>query len=345
MAPMEIRRTLPLGRVTLRTIFIFFALVGAIVLSTRTQSLAATVHGPTNGPLVIEGASPGKSGRASLYSVGVNAPTHLLGTASYGNGYFISGAPSPRGRFIALAEQLGGLWIVNASGSSPYQLVGGDPHHGVAVDVTAVAWSPDRYTIAYMRDTRNMGCGCGAPTVDTMTGDGLWTVRYDGTKKPQLIMSATTMGVGGPFGLLSWTPDGTAVYANTPRGLEKIAIPSGSRRLIVPRVAGVVSPDGTSVAVISRPTRYDPHFVSTLSVRNIATGSTTVLARTTMPLGQPRWSPDGRFLAYTKGLPGNFPNNPVEVHIINVSSRAISTVYRQPHSYPIGIVAWLPSAQ
>lgn len=235
----------------------------------RTPPAAAPPHRAharafANGPLLIEDDGP-RRGDPLLYTVTPGQPRHAIGPALYGNAsighvfygnaYLESGAASPRGRSIALAEEEGGLWVLDVTGAAPRRVVGAAPPPHAGVDVAAVAWSPDGVTLAYVRDGRNLGDSCGPATPDTTPGDGLWVVPSDGRAAPRQILTAASLGTDGindltVTGLTGWTPDGQAVVANTARGVEAIAIPSGGRRLLAAGAYGALSPDGTRLALV-----------------------------------------------------------------------------------------------
>ncbi len=238
----------------------------------RAPPAAASNHrsparASANGPLLIEDNGPSRVGGPLLYTVTPGQPRHAIGPALYGeasgkvgavapgDAYLAAGAASPRGRSIALAEQEGGLWVLDVTGAAPRRVVGAAPPPHEGIDVAAVAWSPDGVTLAYVRDGRNLGDSCGPATPDTTPGDGLWVVPSDGRATPRQILTAASLGTDGindltVTGLTGWTPDGQAVIANTARGVEAIAIPSGRRRLLAAGAYGALSPDGTRLALV-----------------------------------------------------------------------------------------------
>jgi len=322
---------------------------GALVAPGAPGALAAHKRSHAgviaNGPLLIEDNGQSNVGGPLLYAVTPGQPRHSIGHAFYGNAYLESGAASPRGTYIALAEQLGGLWVLDATGAAPRRVVGATPSR-IAIDVTAVAWSPDRFTLAYVRDTRNMGCGCGPMTPDTTPGDGLWVVPYDGSTAPRQILTSASLGTDGINGLSGWTPDGQAVIANTARGVEAISVPSGVRRMLALDAYGSLSPDGTQLALVTSTKATHNTSIQTLTIRNIASGQTRILARTNVYLGVPHWASDGTQIAYTWSPPGTFPNTPIDVHAFSLSTGQVRTIYRQPHDEAeTSLVAWLSAPQ
>lgn len=309
----------------------------------------------TNGPLIIEDSPlhPKNAAlRNTLRAVQIGGAARTLGPADLNStGYLTGVAASPHGHYLAVGEQLGGLWIVSSNGTiTPRRIIGGNSRIGPAVDVTTVAWSPDGLTLAYIRDTRNMGCGCGPNTPDTTPGDGLWTVQYNASQTAHLVLSSASMGTNMVNRLTGWTPDGRGVVVDTARGIEEIDISTRARRLLAAGVVGSLSPDGVTLAIHSTSgSRTAP--ISTLAVRSLSNGTTRVLAHTQSLVGSPVWSPDGRSIAYDWFPAGSFSGNTVgevfEVHMIDVASGAVSVVFKDPQSdgTESHVEAWLPAAR
>jgi WD40-like Beta Propeller Repeat len=134
-------------------------------------------------------------------------------------------APSPRGRSIALAEGTRGLWLVNSDGTSLRRLLPAPPPSPGPTGtryIHAVAWSPDRYTLAYAV-VQPLGYPR-YPAPPRAQPDGLWLVRYD-KGAPRLLASNTQLAVD-DISHLSFSADGRtlAVVASQGRGADNLAV-------------------------------------------------------------------------------------------------------------------------
>ena len=195
---------------------------------------------------------------------------------------------SPDGRWIAFEKDYGGtdvrdVWVVPATGGTPIQLTEHPLNDG------NVAWSPDSRSIYF--NTGQFWDGSVA-SVNVATG------------------AVTRIGAGGS-GQLS--PDGS-MFAFTGNSLpddddqsnsDVYVMPAtgGERRLMTPGTVGfrdvepVWSPDGTKLAFIS-----DRNGFNNLGVIDVATGEETMLLVEDVEHSDPQWSPDGRWITFTKNL-------------------------------------------
>jgi len=120
---------------------------------------------------------------------------------------------SPRGRYIALAAGTRGVWLVNSDGTRLRRTaVAPKASSGGALAVTAVAWSPDRYTVAYI--ATNSGT---SRSMDRRVG--IWTIRYDGGA-PRQVVRGDFGEMGAPVTSLSWSSQGRAIKGRRYKALH-----------------------------------------------------------------------------------------------------------------------------
>ncbi len=115
-------------------------------------------------------------------------------------------------------------------------------------------------------------------------------------------------------GIVSVSPGGRTVFFATRHGcegtIESVPAAGGRASVIAPGAMPAVSPDGTRVAFVRRPSGCGQPGSATGSpevvVRDLASGRETVLRAGSHPAGsvpELSWSPDGRRLLVTAGLP------------------------------------------
>jgi len=228
-------------------------------------------------------------------------------------------APSPRGRYVAVGEGARGLWLVGSDGAGLRQLLpaprSADPSKRLAVG--PVAWSPDRYRLAYAVNGADPTHGSAA-----VDATGIYLTRYD-TPHPDLLLTmsqlddylTTALGsaqAGGPpiITRLSWSADGRtlavsllrpAVGDNVDPGqgiplILSVDAATGKTRLLVNGGHdGAYSPTTGALAYISG--GYDITSIGSASLRvaDAAGRHGRVLARGA--LTGLSWSPDGAALA------------------------------------------------
>jgi len=121
-----------------------------VALLAPSAHRAARADAGVNGPVLAIVGMGGKglpSPHFSLVAVGAGGVTVL---ARQIPNTFGALAPSPRGRYVAIAGRIAGLWEVDADGAHLHRVFAPPASHASdAARVTAVAWSPDRYTLAY----------------------------------------------------------------------------------------------------------------------------------------------------------------------------------------------------
>jgi WD40-like Beta Propeller Repeat len=149
----------------------------------------------------------------------------------------------------------------------------------------------------------------GPAEIAYMHDAGIWTARADGSGAHVLVAPPPHTGLGEP----RWSPDGTRLaYTSSPsENASQIMVFDGAAaRALTPLKRTVAdgspawSPDGTKLAFDRVGGARPRDWASTIIVRDLATGAERVLARVRVfprlsSVSAPRWSPDGRQLAYT----------------------------------------------
>jgi len=292
--------------------------------------LAPAAHRPAranagvNGPILAIVGMNGEGGRSpyfGLVAAGAGGVTVLVQRLPDTFGGL---APSPRGRYIAIVGGTG-LWEADVDGSHLRRVL------SPPTSVGAVAWSPDRFTLAY--------AGAG-------NAGGLYLTRYDGTGPRRLLATAARLGAAlGPrvrdisIGRLSWSSDGRTIAANVASDL----LPgNGYAVLLVDAATGRVrsairgvfdasfSPAAPALAYLSpAPARAgQPPEGFTLSVSDATGGHPRALFSTPYFVEDPVWSPDGASLAYgwTGERVEKFFQGEAEIHAVNVATGAVRTI-------------------
>ncbi len=192
----------------------------AAIIPVATRPLAAM-----NGPLVVldarAGMGPGQAGAARILTVQGGQVARVLAReqAAPSTGGI---APSPRGLYIAYATnrstssatspQAPGLWQVSSTGGAAHFIVPPPAStQGNRLEIGSVAWSPDRYTLAYAVVVP--GEGLASPQRERALG--VWLTRYDQGRPRQLARNAQLGIISGSITRLSWTPDGRTLAVST----------------------------------------------------------------------------------------------------------------------------------
>lgn len=189
--------------------------------------------------------------------------------------FILPGPPalSPCGRWIAFPVKrverkenryVSHLWIVPSRGGRPRQLT-----RGLVADGGA-AWSPDGRELAFVSDRGDQA--------------NIWTLSLDGGEPRQV----TDLG-GGPVSNVSWSPDGRELL------FQHFSIPkkTDEQKKTEPTVRHITrlhhKEDGFGW--------FDDEFW-TLWKANVRTGRATALTKGDHHDREPRWSPDGKHIAF-----------------------------------------------
>ena len=148
------------------------------------------------------------------------------------------------------------------------------------------------------------------PAEIAYTHDGaIWAARSDGSGAHALVAPPPHTGLAEP----RWSPDGTRLaYTSSPsENASQIMVFDGAvARAVMPLKRKELdgspawSPDGTKLAFGRIGGARPRDWASSIVVRDLATGAERVLARVRVlprlsSVSVPRWSPDGRQIAYT----------------------------------------------
>jgi hypothetical protein len=270
-----------------------------------------------NGPLVALHTPVGMGGSGEILEVQQGRVIRILvrGLPSPHMGRLAS---SPRGRYLAYGEdvtvapspppQTQGLWLVPSTGGSPRRLLLPPRSvEGNQLGIGPVAWSPDRYTLAY---AVNPGGGVmyGSRPEPAL---GIWLTRYDHVHPRLLVTFAQLGAVDFVINQLSWSSDGRTLAVSTFRRLPGATQPgqqvpvilavntaTGAVRMLVRGGQdGVFAPRGGALAYTA--SGSGPAAGGTLHVADVQGRHGRVLTRG--PISSPAWAPDGRTIAYIDG--------------------------------------------
>jgi Tol biopolymer transport system component len=205
-----------------------------------------------------------------------------------------NGPPAVDGQ-IAL-PLAGGINVVDTTSGRSRQLVSPEAN----ASVTAVAWSPDRATLAYTLFHRRPD--------DRVSSAELFTILASGGS-PTLLVPRPQAGtvIDAP----AWAPDGSGIFYsfqgvenNKPVArIERVAIGGdGARQILYTDAAfPAIAPDGRSLAFT-----YDDGSGQALRMGSAAGGDARELVSPTTFRGvmSPRFSPDGAWIAFVAQGPG-----------------------------------------
>ncbi len=248
------------------------------------------------------------------------------------------------------------LWIANADGSGQFQLTRGDK------SCSGAAWSPDGEWIAF---TTSRGG----------EKSNIWRIRVAGGEAEQL----TDLESGASS--IQWSPDGSRIaftmmdaetedekadkkQKNDPKLVDKnlkmnrlyvldVDDEDAEPRLLTDGEMSVGgrfggggfdwSPDGTTIAFGHSPTaKVDDWVKSDVSLVDVETGSVRTLAATNASEGNPRYSPDGSWIAL--GVSDDPPTWAFRatVHVVPSQGGTPRALAVTPDERP-GIVGWSAS--
>lgn len=217
-------------------------------------------------------------------------------------------APSPQGSFVALSAGLAGAWIINRDGSHPHRVLDAPlSRSGNHLGVQAVAWSPDRMTLAYAISPM----GTQATHPDRLAG--IWLATYAGFNQRLLVTAAQlgavdAKGVSLGFQRLSWSSDGRTLAVSTqrpaPRGEAPVVlgvdVATGRVRVLATGAGDATfAPSSTALAYLSYGDLSDPNGgLTTVRMAAAARQPGRAIVSTHNFVQDLVWAPDSHTLAY-----------------------------------------------
>ncbi len=295
--------------------------VAPIGVPATATPLPATADGPIVALNARGGMGEPAPGTAAILAIGVDSTVHVVARE---RAYpYIGGiAPSPRGRFVAYSEdapfgptqQAGtdGLYVVSSAGGPPRRVLAAPASaQGNRLSIGAVAWSPDRYTVAYAVSI----AGRGVANPQQERALGIWLARYDTGRAHEIATDAQVGAAPSSIARLAWSPDGRRLIVST--SVERRGGPTPAVLSVDP-FSGHAAPlvvDGQD-ADVSPATGALAYTVST------ARGTTLWIADArgrhphallNGPVSSPTWAPDGREIAYIATIPAPAGRPPITV--------------------------------
>jgi Tol biopolymer transport system component len=311
------------------------ALVGAVVVvCSATGASSGSPGGPVvNGRIAFEM-------RSDLYTIRPNGSglMHLTRSPDDDN----EPAWSPDGRWIAFErtsrrDKLTSVYAVGKAGGRPRLLVRG---------ARSPSWSPSGRRLAVVRS--GVTCERSCPSARD-----LWTVAFV-RGKPRRALAGAWSG--------DWSPSGRELAAMRKDGIWIVSVGSGKVRKLSSVTGGFGatadwSPDGSKLLLVVN------NGLVTVSIRD---GSITTLVAPPAPiagdgpkscsatLGNPSWSPDGRWIAYEDKLcvdDGGGPSPYWTITIIGADGRYRQTISADYWEYATGdlgallLPCWSPDSR
>jgi len=366
---------------TRRHLTLPFLILGAALVGDRPH-LPARAHAPLspwqdaragadiNGPFLVLDARGGigQPGPGEAHILVVQGGRVIRALAREQSYPFTAGfAPAPRGRDVAYAEntplapgnrpQHQGLWVVSATGGISRRVVFPPVStQGNRLDIGAVAWSSDRYTLAYT--VVPVGSGVANPEQDRPLG--IWLTRYDQGRPRELITNVQLGADPSSVSQLAWEPDGRTLIVSTFVAVRGTTV----RGTTVPTVLAVDAQTGSVRTLVNggqdadaSPTNGDLVYTTstaqrtTLWVADARGGHPHALAHGSPASSvSPVWSPDGRTIAFidTAGKSLNVRHS-TAIRTVDVATGRIRTLLRTNQAgqplLPVGSqfvrLAWL----
>ena len=312
--------------------------------------LISRILAEVNGPLLIAAVRSGASDEVLLAISPGRDPHVLIPHLPLGTGI----GASPRGRYIALAEGRQGLWLSKSDGTGlSRRLLPPLPTQQLyPLAIKAVAWSPDRYTLAYVvGEDISSAKGPGQPGFASDTHVGVWVVRYDGGT-PRQVAHGDFGRAGTPAASLSWSSEGRTIVAVGHAGVTAIDAATGRARVLAAQDTSdgsvqVAAATSTTAAVCYIRLLVGSQAIAyTLYVADADGRHARRLLQISNTITSPAWAPDGRSIAYLwqHGPTEGGYRSPVEIHAVDVASGRTRVLLgpRASNHGAIQSFTWLP---
>ena len=292
---------------------------------------------PANGPLVVIDQRGQRGGQVQI-GTGQDEVLAVQGGAVRVLGRHLTAtccglgglAPSPRGLYVAFSQeaiatvrpvrQPAGLWRVTSAGTQLQRLVATPTADSAAagpLTLGPVAWSPDRYTLAYAVDSSS-DTPVNPRSVRTQ---GIWLMSYDALRAPRQLVPVTQLGdafvacqQSAPLiTALAWMDARTLIVsaecsipapspgtrARLVQAVVALDTTSGrARTLVMGGRDAAVSASGGQLAYVTGNANTGP---TTLWVANARGQGGRTIATAPTQITSPAWAPDGQMLAYLVG--------------------------------------------